>query len=170
MLAMLVCITYATEVYFTDTALFEPFNSLVVVALCKTPEMSKVVHQSVGYDAKRNTLTHLAVCLHKTINSIVESRVATHNDNSFIAIVYHHLNKTIHTGRTFALHKVVFNIIGLKTLLYLLPTMLRTEHFMLRAVEYAPTVVVYHIIIVLIVVVWHPPSGPLAMWHQSNVY
>ena len=97
MLAVFVGIAYASKIDFTNATLLEPLDSLIVVALSQSPKMGKVVHQTIWYNTKSNTLAYLAVGLHKTIDSIVEGRVATYNNNSLIAIVYHHLNKTIYT-------------------------------------------------------------------------
>ena len=158
-LAMLIGIANTSKVNLTYTALLQPLYYLVVVVLTQSPEVSEVVHQTVGYHTKCHPFTIIAVGLHHTIYCIIESRVTANNHYRTIAVVYHHLYETIYTCRTLALHKIVLYAVRLQTCLNLLPTTFRaSKHFMLWAIEYAPTVIVYHNRFVLFIIRRDQPS------------
>lgn len=143
-LTLLIGISYASEVNLAHMTLLQPLDGLAVVALAESPEMGEVVHQSVGNNAEHDTLTHTRIVLHQAVHGIVKRRVASYDNNRFVAVVDHHLYKTVHTGTALTLYEVVFHAIVLQTFLYLLPTTLRTQQFMLRAVKHAPSFVVWH--------------------------
>jgi len=91
-LAMPVAIVDATNVNPAHTALTEPVDSLLDLALTETPVMGKVIHRTIGDYTERDALAHLGVKLHQAVDGIVESRVATGDDDSAVTIVDHHLD------------------------------------------------------------------------------
>ena len=57
------------------------------VTLLKVPIACKIVEYTIGNDTQSYRIAHLFFFLHQTVDSIVQRRVATHDDNGFIAVM-----------------------------------------------------------------------------------
>ena len=145
-LAVLVGVAYAAEVNLAHATLLEPLDGLLVVALAESPEMGEVVHESVGYHAERNGLAYASLGEHEAVDGVVKRRVAADDDNSLVSAIDHHLHQALHACRVLALQVVVLDAVRLQASLNLLPALAGVERLVFRAVEYAPTVVVNHIV------------------------
>ena len=96
LIPFLVGISDATQVYLPNAALLEPSHRLPYVAIVKSPEMGKVVHQTIRYHSQSHLVTLLLVYLHQAIHGIIERRISANNHYRLIAIVDKHFHQTLY--------------------------------------------------------------------------
>src|SRR5574344_546114 len=144
-LFIFVFIAYATDIDFTHTMFFQFFYGMLIVTFPDIPKISEIIHDTIGNNAKRDAIAHGRINLHQTIHGIIKSRVATYKNYCLIAIVYHHLDKTIHASGVFALHVVIIYIFCCKNIFYSLPSLMWMKSTVLGTIDNAPAHTIYHI-------------------------
>ena len=138
-LILRVLISYATEVYLANPSCNQRVDGLFNLMFVEVPEMSEVVHHSVWNHTERNTIAHPFLNEHQTVYGIIKSRVATHDNDSLITIVYHHHNKAFYAACTLALNEIELHTTIAQYFFYPLPTLVRVLHKTIsRTIEYAP--------------------------------
>ena len=55
------------------------------------PERGEIVHYPVGYQTEAYAPSYAAVCPHQTVDGIIHGAVSATDDNSVIAVGYHHI-------------------------------------------------------------------------------
>ena len=127
-----------TEIHLTDTMLDERVYRLLYLIVVDLPETCEIIHDTIRYHTQGDTLPHFFLLHHQTVHCIVQCRVTAHDDNGFIAIVYHHLHQAFHTLGGLTLHKVVGDATCIQLLLDLLPALTFVGNTSLRAINNAP--------------------------------
>lgn len=117
-LPLLVHITDTTEVNLSDTTLLQRCHRLLDVTVAESPEVGKVVHQSVRNHAQCHLFSFFRIYLHQTVYGIIERRISTNDDNGLITIVDKHSDESFYALLILALHKVVIHALLLEHLLY----------------------------------------------------
>ena len=136
---MLICVTNTSKVDFSNAMLFQPTNSTYKIVFGKTPEHSKIVHHSIRNNTKRYTITSFLINLHQTVNSIIQGRITTDNNDGLISIIDHHLNESVNTTCCFTLNEIKLNFILIKHTLNFLPAFACSQSSF-RTIEDAPSV------------------------------
>ena len=108
--SLFVLITDTAQIYLAHTMLDKPVDSLFQIAFLEVPIAGEIIHGTIWYDAQRNLVTHLLLFLHQTIDSIVQSRIATHHNDGLVTIMDKHGHKSFHTVSRLALHEIVLNL------------------------------------------------------------
>ena len=142
-LPFLIRITDASKIYLSDSSCFKRCHRFFNIAVTESPEMSKIIHQSVRNYTQRHLITLLCIYLHQTIDGIVERRISAHNNYRLIAIVDKHLNQSLYAFLIFTLHKVIIYILCLEHLFYLFPALIASPATS-WAVKQSPFILVYH--------------------------
>ena len=124
-LALLIDITHQTKVYLLYSVSLEGFDGHGIIVLVQIPKVCKIIHHAVRNYAKGHFLTHILVHLHETVDSIVECRVATDDNDGMVSVVDKHSDQPVYAATAFTLHMVIQDVLFLKALLYLLPSAFR---------------------------------------------
>ena len=90
--AFLVDIANAAQVDLAHTTLDQPIDGLLYLIIVEIPELGKVVQHAIGYHAQSNLVAYGFLFHHQTVHGIVQGRVATHDYNGFVAVLYHHFH------------------------------------------------------------------------------
>ena len=109
--------------------------------------MSKVVHQSIGYNAQRYAVSRFLINAHQAVNSIVQSRVAPNNNNRLITIFDEHGYQPLNAIGVFALNIVKVDAVIHQATFHPAPTNSPAVHPFLGTVQYCPFLVCCHAII-----------------------
>ena len=107
MFTLLVVIVYAAHVDGPHAMFLEPVDGLFQIALLEVPIAGKVVDDTIGNDAQRNSVTHLFLFMHQAVYGIVQCRVTACHHDGFVAVMYQHGHQSFHAVQRLALHKVV---------------------------------------------------------------
>ena len=142
-LPLLVHIADTTEVNLSDTTFFQRRHRLLDIAVAESPEVGKVVHQSVRNNTQCHIFSFFRIYLHQTVYGIIERRISTNDDNGLITIVDKHSDEPFYALLILALHKVVIHALLLEHLLYFFPALV-TSPASSRAIKQPPFILVYH--------------------------
>ena len=127
-------------IYLTASTLDNTIYRLLIIIHTQSPEIGKVITYTIGDDTERDVVEILDRRCHDTIERVIDSHIATYNNDGLIAVLHIHACQALHRPIILRLYIVVLHLLQFQILLYLMPAAMLLSYSGHGDIHYPPSV------------------------------